>query len=96
VNTRDPNLLKLASPLGEENDLVVERLARAGLVAELDDVDDGLPRAGDIAGQPHLLLDVQERLYRRIEVGVPYLRCHSVGGRRLLRAGLHQRRPASG
>ena len=70
MNTRDPNLLKLASPLGEENDLVVERLARAGLVAELDDVDDGLPRAGDIAGQPHLLLDVQERLYRRIEVGV--------------------------
>ena len=70
MNTRDPNLLKLASPLGEENDLVVERLPRAGLVAELDDVDDGLPRAGDIAGQPHLLLDVQERLYRRIEVGV--------------------------
>jgi len=69
VNTRDPNLLKLASPLGEENDLVIERLARASLVAELVDVDDGLPRAGDIAGQPHLLLDVQERLYRRIEVG---------------------------
>jgi len=69
VNTRDPNLLKLASPLGEENDLVVERLARAGLVAELDDVDDGLPRAGDIAGQPHLLLDIEERLYRRVEVG---------------------------
>ena len=50
MNTRDPNLLKLASPLGEENDLVVERLPRAGLVAELDDVDDGLPCAGDIVG----------------------------------------------
>lgn len=69
MNSREPNLLKLASPLGKENDLVVERLPRAGLVAELDDVDDGLPRAGDIAGQPHLLLDIQERLYRRVEVG---------------------------
>lgn len=64
-----PNLLELASPLGEENDLVIERLPRAGLVAKLDDVDDCLPRAGDISGQSHLLLDIEERLYRRIEVG---------------------------
>ena len=55
-----PNLLELASPLGEENDLVIERLPRTGLVAKLDDVDDGLPRGSDIAGQSHLLLDIQE------------------------------------
>ena len=55
-----PNLLDLASPLREENDLVIQCLPRTGLVAKLDDVDDGLPRASDIAGQSHLLLDIQE------------------------------------
>lgn len=70
LNSRELNLLKLAPPLGEDDDLVVERLPRAGLKTELNDVDGGLPRAGDIAGQPHLLLDIEERLYSRIEVRI--------------------------
>jgi hypothetical protein len=70
VDSRGLYLLKLSPPLGEEYDLVVERLPRAGLETELDDVDGGLPRAGNIAAQSHLLLDVEERLYRRIEVGI--------------------------
>jgi len=61
MNLSSPDILiELASPLGEENDLVIECLPRTGFVAKLDDVDDGLPHASDIADQSHLLLDIQE------------------------------------
>jgi hypothetical protein len=69
-NSRGLYLLKLPPPLGEEDDLVVERLPRCGLETELNNVDGSLPRAGDIASKPHLLLDVEERLYSRVEVGI--------------------------
>ena len=63
-------LLELSPALGEDDDLVVERLPRGVLEAELDDVDGGLPGAGHVPGQPALLLHVEERLDRRVQVAL--------------------------
>ena len=63
-------LLELSPALGEDDDLVVERLPCGVLEAELDDVDGGLSGAGHVPGQPALLLHVQERLDRRVQVSL--------------------------
>jgi hypothetical protein len=70
TNPRPPKFLrylfKLTPALGQQNNLIVECLPGSRFEAELKNVGDGLFGAGHLASQPHLLLHIQQLLYRRL------------------------------
>lgn len=78
TNPRPPKFLrylfKLTPALGQQNNLIVECLPGSRFEAELKNVGDGLFGAGHLAGQPHLLLHIQQLLYRRLQIPSAFLR----------------------
>jgi hypothetical protein len=59
-------LFKLTPALGQQNNLIIEGLPGSRFEAELKNVGGGFFGAGHLAGQPHLLLHIQQLLYRRL------------------------------
>ena len=67
-------LLELSPSLCKKNNLIIESFPRSRLVAELHYIDHRLLRSSHVAGEPRLLLDVQQRVDGGIYILIILLR----------------------